>query len=210
MAKTAQALERAERKKDELRREIIEAAFSIFTERGYHATGIADIAKHLGIGHGTFYRYFKNKRDILDHVVSDTVERVIAALANDNAPNVATSSAEYRAQTLRIAQSLTTIFSEDKRVTHLLIFESTGIDPQLTDHLQGLLNLGTTVTAGYLENGITRGFLRANLDIENTARAVNGMILAGALYGLQTPNASDLSPYMDAAISVMFDSIIAE
>src|SRR5581483_1391867 len=48
----------AERRKAELRREIIDAAFTCFAENGYHATGIADIAARLGIGHGTFYRYF--------------------------------------------------------------------------------------------------------------------------------------------------------
>ena len=65
---------RAERKKQELRREIVEAAFECFTERGYHATGIADIAARLGIGHGTFYRYYENKRDIVDHVITDLIE----------------------------------------------------------------------------------------------------------------------------------------
>ncbi|WP_241199177.1 helix-turn-helix domain-containing protein [Rhodococcus sp. NJ-530] len=43
---------RAERKKAELRREIIDASFECFAQRGYHATGIADIATTLGIGHG--------------------------------------------------------------------------------------------------------------------------------------------------------------
>ena len=38
-------------------------------------TAIADIAKRLGIGHGTFYRHFKNKRDILDHVIDEVYEK---------------------------------------------------------------------------------------------------------------------------------------
>ncbi|MET0796373.1 MAG: helix-turn-helix domain-containing protein, partial [Rhodococcus sp. (in: high G+C Gram-positive bacteria)] len=66
---------RAERKKAELRREIIDASFECFAKRGYHATGIADIATTLGIGHGTFYRYFENKRDIIDHVIDDLIAK---------------------------------------------------------------------------------------------------------------------------------------
>src|SRR5580693_3124813 len=62
------------------RTEIIEAAYEVFSTRGYSASGIADIAEKLGIGHGTFYRYFKNKRDILDQVVDYGVERIVATL----------------------------------------------------------------------------------------------------------------------------------
>src|SRR4030081_372015 len=65
------------------RREIIEAAFEVFATRGYTAAGIADIAERLGMGHGTFYRYFKNKRDILDQVVDYGVERIVSAMLQE-------------------------------------------------------------------------------------------------------------------------------
>ena len=64
---------RAERKKAELRREIIDASFECFAQRGYHATGIADIATTLGIGHGTFYRYFETKEDVFRAVVERAI-----------------------------------------------------------------------------------------------------------------------------------------
>ena len=41
-------------------------------------TAIADIAKRLGIGHGTFYRHFANKRDILEHVIDDVTKKITA------------------------------------------------------------------------------------------------------------------------------------
>ena len=45
-------------------KEILDAAYKVFSEKGYHDAGIADIAAELQIGHGTIYRYFKNKADI--------------------------------------------------------------------------------------------------------------------------------------------------
>src|SRR5260370_37466676 len=72
------------------RREIIEAAFEVFSTRGYSAAGIADIAERLGMGHGTFYRYFKNKRDILDAVVDYGVERIVAELELETEPPATT------------------------------------------------------------------------------------------------------------------------
>ena len=74
-------LTRAERNRLQLRSDILQAAFIEFSERGYHQTAIADIAQRLGIGHGTFYRYFENKRDILEHVINDTALQLTELLA---------------------------------------------------------------------------------------------------------------------------------
>ncbi|MFT8181107.1 TetR/AcrR family transcriptional regulator, partial [Mycobacteroides chelonae] len=80
MTSSPSTLSRAERKKLEMRQEILDAAFACFSEQGYHATGVADIAGRIGIGHGTFYRYFKSKRDIIEHVIDDVTEQIFQAI----------------------------------------------------------------------------------------------------------------------------------
>src|ERR1041384_7850659 len=128
MTSSAQPVSRAERKKQELRREIIDAAFDCFAERGYHATGIADIAARLGIGHGTFYRYFENKRDIVEHVIDDLIERILGAPTNENAPDAVDTLEDYRIQSARIADRLDQIFAEDPRIPRMLMLDAPGID----------------------------------------------------------------------------------
>lgn len=169
-----------------MRAEIIDAAFAEFSERGYHQTAIADIARRLGAGHGTFYRYFKNKRDILDHVVDDLVARVEAVLSAENAPEFPTTLEEYVEQAERIGDAITAIFEADPRVPRMLLFEATSIDPELTDRVLGLFDLTGQIGAAYLANGVERGFLRADLDIPNTADAISGMILAQAIRRLRS------------------------
>jgi AcrR family transcriptional regulator len=44
---------------------IIEAATGLFTERGYVATTLADVAKHAGVGARTVYVRFENKAALL-------------------------------------------------------------------------------------------------------------------------------------------------
>ena len=58
--KTQSREEKAETK----RQLILEEALTVFAEKGYHGANIADIAQRLGMGHGTFYRYFLNKHDL--------------------------------------------------------------------------------------------------------------------------------------------------
>ncbi|MBF6335670.1 TetR/AcrR family transcriptional regulator [Nocardia abscessus] len=198
---------RAERRKAELRQEIIDTAFVCFAEKGYHATGIADIAGHLGIGHGTFYRYFSNKRDIIDHVIDDLAARIIAALGTENAPDAAATLDEYRAQIDRIGVALTEILLADRRVAQLLLFHATGIDDELTQRLYGLLDTADALTAGYLDHGVELGYLRADLDTRNTARAVTGMLIAGIVHSLREPDEAAIAGLNQAIRRLLVDGV---
>jgi AcrR family transcriptional regulator len=202
------ALTRAERKKQELRREIIDAAFACFADQGYHATGIADIAARLGIGHGTFYRYFDNKRDIVDHVITDIIERIVDALTADNAPDAVDTLADYRTQSERIGEQLSRILLEDPRVARLLLVEAGGIDKQMAERVLGFLELATSLTAAYLSHGVELGYLRSDLDVDNTARAINGMILGSTIASLHNPQV-DQRQLSTAIRAVMYDGISA-
>nr|WP_280425764.1 TetR/AcrR family transcriptional regulator [Nocardia carnea] len=198
---------RAERRKAELRRDIIDTAFVCFAEKGYHATGIADIAAELGIGHGTFYRYFSNKRDIIDHVIDDLAARIVEALGTDNAPDAASTLDEYRQQIERIGDALTRILLADRRVAQLLLFHAPGIDDELTRRLYGLLDTADALTAGYLDHGVELGYLRADLDTRNTARAVTGMLLAGVVHGLRDPDEQAIAELNEAIRRLLIDGV---
>jgi AcrR family transcriptional regulator len=200
------ATTRAERKKQELRREIIDAAFDCFAEQGYHATGIADIATRLGIGHGTFYRYFENKRDIVEHVISDLIERILGALTDENAPDAVHTLSEYRVQSARISDRLRQIFSEDPRVPRMLFVDAPGIDKAMADRILGFYELATSLTAAYLRHGVEQGYLHADLDIDNTARAINGMIVGSVIAGILNPDL-DQPQLAEAMRRVMYDGI---
>lgn len=208
MTATTDGLTRLERRKAETRREIIDAAFTCFAEQGYHATGIADIAARLGIGHGTFYRYFENKRDIVEHVIDDLIGRIVEALGAENAPDAVSALEEYRAQTARIGTALAQIFSEDPRVAQLLL-SAVGIDDAMRERMLDLFEMTTPLTAAYLEHGVRLGYLRADLDVEPTAQSINGMILGSVLVGMREP-APEQQERLSAAIrAVMYDGIAA-
>ncbi|HSX67936.1 helix-turn-helix domain-containing protein [Nocardioides sp.] len=199
-------LSRVERRKAELRREIIDAAFDCFAEQGYHATGIADIAARLGIGHGTFYRYFANKRDIVEHVITDLIERVIATLTAENAPDAVHTLEDYRAQTVRIGDALADVFGEDPRIPRMLLLEAPGIDKEMGERILDFMALATSLTAAYVGHGVQEGYLPEDLDVDNTARAINGMILASVLAALHDPKL-DQQRLRAAIQRVMYDGI---
>jgi AcrR family transcriptional regulator len=199
----------AERRKLQLREEIIDAAFEVFAERGYHEAGVADIAAHVGIGHSTFYRHFDSKRDILGQVISGLIERLMAALSAENAPDAATSLAEYRRQVHRIAGILDEICS-DARVVRMLLIQAAGVDTELERKVFGLFDLAVDLTAAYLDNGRDRGYLRPDLDTTGTAKALVGMIVGSAMLTLNPrPDSLARDRAVRAAVELMFGGVAA-
>ncbi len=66
----------------ERRAALIRAAIEIFSERGYHAARVADVAEAAGISQGTVYNYVSSKEDLLYMVVEDHLygyERIVKA-----------------------------------------------------------------------------------------------------------------------------------
>jgi AcrR family transcriptional regulator len=54
-----------DRKKARTRAAIVEAALTLFAERGFDAVTVADIADAAELGRSTFFRYFPDKRAVL-------------------------------------------------------------------------------------------------------------------------------------------------
>ncbi len=57
-----------------------EAALSLYLERGFEQTMVADIAERAGVTARTFFRHFADKREVLFADASDLEEKALAAL----------------------------------------------------------------------------------------------------------------------------------
>ena len=65
-------------RKEKRKEAILDAAFSLFMERGYTGVKIIDIANAAGIGKGTVYEYFNSKESILLELIDTKVKRAYA------------------------------------------------------------------------------------------------------------------------------------
>lgn len=62
---------------------MIDAAYTLFLEKGVNITAIDDVVKAAGVAKGTFYLYFKDKYDLLDQIVLSKSEGVIRSAINE-------------------------------------------------------------------------------------------------------------------------------
>ena len=61
------------------RRQIIDAAFTCFTAKGYTHTSMTDIIKESGLSSGSIYSHFSGKSDILYATVQQRIDMIAAA-----------------------------------------------------------------------------------------------------------------------------------
>jgi len=195
--------QRARRQADMRREEILDASERIFAIQGYHATGIADIARELGMGHGTFYRYFKSKHDIAQHVISRLMHRFAeVGLAED--PQSANTLEEYRTQSSHLLERWLTLAQEHPHVLRFFHEQTFIIDAnRLAEIVEGYV----AYTERFLQNGVARQFLRVGLDVRATAEMLVALIFEGTRRVLGRSDADARRRWVEAGLALMFEGI---
>lgn len=161
------------------RREVLDAAYKVFAEKGYHNAGMADIAREMGVGHGTVYRYFPGKLDLVTAVVDELIVKIAEVVAAEP-PESIESLAEYRESLGRIGNRFFELLESNPEIHRWLFYEALSIDETVTAKINAAFDLFAGYTELYLRNGIKRGFLRPDIHTRETSLAINAMLFEAA------------------------------
>ena len=71
--RSASAMNRRERKKEETRSNIIDCSISLFKSKGFQQTSMEEIAEKSDVSKGTLYNYFPDKESILVGYFQSTI-----------------------------------------------------------------------------------------------------------------------------------------
>jgi AcrR family transcriptional regulator len=66
---------------EQQRRQVLDAALSVFASQGYHGATIEAVARASGCPRATVYELFGSKDDLFEAVVDDACDRVVAGLS---------------------------------------------------------------------------------------------------------------------------------
>lgn len=62
------------------RRQILDAAISVFANRGFHACRVSDVADEAGVAYGLVYHYFGSKEEILNTLFTERWQIMLDAI----------------------------------------------------------------------------------------------------------------------------------
>jgi AcrR family transcriptional regulator len=129
---------------------ILSAAKEMFAIRGYHDTSISDIIKRADIARGTFYIYFKDKREIFDALFDQLLERINGAVkrvvvGNDQKPPLEQISENMK----RVFQFAT----DDPELARILFRHAPGLDSITDQKIDSFYNKITAL----IESALTLG-----------------------------------------------------
>lgn len=80
MEETALILGKREIQKQQVRERILEEALTLFSDRGFEKTTVADIVEQSAIARGTFYNYFPDMNSLFDALIAQLNQQVVEAI----------------------------------------------------------------------------------------------------------------------------------
>lgn len=153
------------------RNQILDAAASVFAEKGFHRATTKEIASAAGVSEGTIYNYFDNKADLLIGIMSRLVE--LQQLSGELTDGLQADVKDFFSAVL--GQRISRIPQSQEMIQAIL--PEVLVNPELRERFyqQFVLQL-TTLLEQYVETRIKLGHIRP-VDVPLTVRTIQGMFV---------------------------------
>lgn len=159
--------------------EILEAALDLFTERGFNATRLEDVASRAGLSKAAIYLYFNDKTSLLTALVQATV-----------GANISLASGMIGKHQGPVAPLLRQLLSfmagrmQETRMPDLikLVISESRAHPEIGRfYLDNVIGKALPLFQSLIERGIASGEFRA-VDPRLTVKCLVGPMLLGAIW----------------------------
>ncbi len=177
---------------------IIECSRSLFAEKGFHNTSVADIIAKARIARSTFYAHFTSKEEIFSVLVDDFLRLLVEKILSINisrAHSAHTLTSDIRTMTLELVAFL----EQNADMARLIITAQQGYDSHFDKKIQEFFDAVLAAIKRLLDEGISDGNVRAcRSDI--IAYAILGCIKQILLQWLVFEEISDIRAVLDDVI----------
>lgn len=165
------AAEQSRRNRDK----ILDVAIKLFSEKGYENTKISDITDSLHMGKGTFYVYFKNKKELF----MECIDRLTVTIVPRESWDEIRNEQDYLQKTYKRGVVFLKAFPDFRGILNLLRAALGGNDPTLARKAKETFKILSAPMAKDLRRAIANGELRPDQDVELAAHLQ--LVIAEAL-----------------------------
>lgn len=137
--------------------EILDAALEEFSERGFAATRLDDVAARAGISKGTLYLYFPTKEDLFKEMVRHTVLPMVTGLDQVIGQAAASQRSDDLLRQVLTGLALTLAGSPAGRLPKLILAEATAFPDIAAFWAEEVIGRATAMLRRLIDRGIDRG-----------------------------------------------------
>ncbi|MGB9736155.1 MAG: TetR/AcrR family transcriptional regulator [bacterium] len=157
---------------EERRLTILNAAKEMFAIKGYHNTSISDIIKRADIARGTFYLYFKDKREIFDALFDQLLQKI------NNALKRVVIAPDQKPPLEQIKDNLERVFKltmDDPELARILFRHAPGLDSITDMKIELFYNKVASLIESALSLGVHMDIIK-NCDLKLVSLFIMGGI----------------------------------
>ncbi len=159
-------------------REILDAALTVFVEKGFAATRLDDVAVAAGISKGLLYRYFDTKAELFKEVIRQTLVTTIRDVGDR-----ARASGSALAALDVFLEELAAVAKDARRsaIPKLIISESGGFPELAVFYLAEVIGPAMQQLSGLIRRGVETGAFR-NVDPDLAAKGIIAPFLLSVIW----------------------------
>lgn len=197
------------RRKEARPGEILEAALDLFTEKGFAATKLNEVAKRAGVSKGTVYLYFESKEALFQALVKEVV-----------VPHIEQSEHtvdEYEGATADLMFGLmqfwldNVIHTKVCGIPKLIIAEAKNFPDIARFYVDNVVARGTALVERILQRGVDRGEFAVK-DVSHSARAVMAPMIFAAIWEQSLApfddRPYDVNKYLQAHLNIILHGLL--
>lgn len=154
------------------KQQIIEAARKLIIKKGSEHLTVRGIAKEVNITEAAIYRHFRSKREILSFLMNHITETMLAELTKTNAGE------GHSLQTLSgVLENHLSEIEQRRGMSFQVIAEIISLgDKRLNRKVYDSLNAYLHRLTSLLSEGVWKGFIRDDVDLQATAMLIFSML----------------------------------
>ncbi len=191
---------------------ILNAAISIFSEKGFSASTTNEIAKKAGVAEGTIFRYFKTKKDILRGILIQMIQIIGGKVVMKPIEKILADAKDKDMKTLlkEIFYDRMELMDSIFPMTRIIITEALYHEDVREAFYQNVISKAVDVFESIYDNMVENGQIREGLQSRAVMRSAVGnmfiMILQRKLFGDKF-QVEDMGKEVDDMIDVLLYGI---
>ncbi len=187
------------------RRNILDAAVTVFARQGFHSTRVSDIADEAGVAYGLVYHYFKSKDEVLNELFVERWSLLLAAI--DEAD---TGGGTPREKLAAVAAFIVDSYRHEPELMKVIIVEVTRAANSFgRTHLPEIRRAYDGITK-IVADGQELGAFRRDIDPAFASMSFYGAIeqlLSGWIFEVIPGSATDFEQAKELVVATICDGL---